>query len=97
MRCVGSDTKRGRWQVEQKKWKTYTLTRHAGEVTSVAFSPDGQYVVSGSRGGSVKIWHAKTGSLVRSTEKLMLDWYLGAHLDWHLPDVTGTNFNMSGF
>jgi hypothetical protein len=42
-----------------------TLTGHT-DVTSVAASPDGQYIVSGSGDGSIKVWRMSDGSLVRS-------------------------------
>ena len=38
-----------------------TLTGHDSYVTSVAFSPDGQRIVSGSADKTVKIWNANSG------------------------------------
>ena len=38
-----------------------TLTGHDSYVTSVAFSPDGQRIVSGSADKAVKIWDANSG------------------------------------
>jgi WD40 repeat protein len=32
---------------------------HSGDVNSVAYSPDGQYIVSGSDDSTVKIWDAQ--------------------------------------
>ncbi|EED20635.1 platelet-activating factor acetylhydrolase isoform 1B alpha subunit, putative [Talaromyces stipitatus ATCC 10500] len=39
-----------------------TLEGHSDWVCSVAFSPDGQTVVSGSYDNTIKLWDAKTGS-----------------------------------
>jgi WD40 repeat protein/tetratricopeptide (TPR) repeat protein len=41
------------------------LTGHEGWVTSVAVTPDGQYVVSGSRDNTVRLWELATGKEVR--------------------------------
>jgi WD40 repeat protein len=41
-----------------------TITGHTGEVFSVAFSPDGKRVVSGSYDKLAKIWDAETGTEV---------------------------------
>lgn len=38
-----------------------TFTGHSGQVESVAFSPDGTRIVSGSRDGTVRIWDTATG------------------------------------
>ena len=42
-----------------------TLTGHSGPVYSVAYSPDGKHIVSGSCDKSVKIWDAHSGKEVR--------------------------------
>ena len=44
------------------------LRGHSGAVHSVAFSPDGTRVVSGSEDETAKIWDAATGALVSSCE-----------------------------
>ena len=42
-----------------------TLRGHLGWVLSVAYSPDGKHLVSGSRDNTVKIWDAQSGEEVR--------------------------------
>jgi WD40 repeat protein len=37
-----------------------TLTGHSGPVYSVAYSPDGKHIVSGSYDNTVKVWDAQT-------------------------------------
>jgi WD40 repeat protein len=41
--------------------KAMPLLGHTGWVDSVAFSPDGQRIVSGSRDATVRVWEAATG------------------------------------
>jgi WD40 repeat protein len=43
-----------------------TLVGHAGAVNAVAFSPDGQMLVSGSTDKSVKVWDVSGGQLLRT-------------------------------
>jgi WD40 repeat protein/serine/threonine protein kinase len=42
-----------------------TLTGHDAEVTSVAYSPDGKRLASGSHDGTVRVWDAATGQQLR--------------------------------
>ena len=41
-------------------------TMHTGDVWSVAITPDGEYIVSGSYDDTVKLWRLSDGSLVRT-------------------------------
>ena len=41
-----------------------TLTGHSGPVYSVAYSPDGKHIVSGSFDNTVKVWDSQTGTEV---------------------------------
>ena len=41
-----------------------TLRGHSDSVLSVAYSPDGKHIVTGSRDKTVKIWDSTTGKEV---------------------------------
>ena len=41
-------------------------TGHTASITTVAFSPDDEYIASGSEDSSVKLWERKTGREIRS-------------------------------
>ncbi|HAX80764.1 MAG TPA: molecular chaperone DnaJ, partial [Cyanobacteria bacterium UBA11372] len=43
-----------------------TIPGHANWVFSVAISPHGQILASGSRDRTIKIWHLKTGQLLHT-------------------------------
>ena len=51
------------WDVERGV-SLHTLTRHKEPVYSVAFSPDGKHLASGSFDKCVHIWCTQTGKLV---------------------------------
>ncbi|CAN0356927.1 unnamed protein product, partial [Ectocarpus sp. 8 AP-2014] len=53
------------WDVHAGKVVS-TLQRHQDPVYSVAFSPSGDYLVSGSFAGHLYIWSVKDGTLVKS-------------------------------
>ncbi|KIJ58793.1 hypothetical protein HYDPIDRAFT_101966, partial [Hydnomerulius pinastri MD-312] len=40
------------------------LSGHTDSISSVAYSPDGQHIVSGSSDKTIRIWNARTGQLV---------------------------------
>ena len=44
----------------------YFLSGHTESVNSVAFSPDGSKVVSGSGDKTVKIWNADSGEVIQT-------------------------------
>jgi hypothetical protein len=44
----------------------HSFTGHAGYVTSVTFSPDGRFVLSGSEDTTLKLWEAGAGKELRS-------------------------------
>ncbi|KAH8797812.1 hypothetical protein F5884DRAFT_146537 [Xylogone sp. PMI_703] len=60
-----------------------TLEGHSDSVTSVAFSPDGKQIVSGSYDNKVRLWDAATGEALQIFE---------GHSDW----VTSVAFSPDG-
>ncbi|KIJ52877.1 hypothetical protein M422DRAFT_148300, partial [Sphaerobolus stellatus SS14] len=52
------------WNVHTGECVSGPFEGHTYGVTSVAFSPDGQRVVSGSNDKTIRIWNARTGELV---------------------------------
>ena len=44
----------------------FTLSRHSAMVYAMGFSPDGEYLATGSTDRSVYVWRARDGALVRA-------------------------------
>jgi len=45
-----------------------TLKGHTGSISSVAFSPDGRFALSGSLDNTLRLWDIKTGECLRTLE-----------------------------
>jgi len=48
------------WEVDTGR-ELFVLSGHTGWVFSVAFSPDGKLLASGSKDKTVKLWEVTTG------------------------------------
>ena len=44
----------------------HTLNGHTSTVTSVCYSPNGQYLASGSWDNSIRIWNTNNGQLLHT-------------------------------
>jgi len=56
----------GGGQVVERNRPLLTLNAHAAAVTSIAYSPNGKMIVSGSLDRTVKVWDAAGGQLLRT-------------------------------
>jgi hypothetical protein len=64
-------------------WIIRTFEGHLDYVMSVAFSPDGRYIVSGSGDTTLKLWEIESGGLIHSFE-------------WHRGFVISVAFSPDG-
>ncbi|MEE1203610.1 MAG: hypothetical protein UHN59_04835, partial [Bacteroidales bacterium] len=60
-----------------------TLEGHSEYVYSVAYSPDGTKIISGSKDKTIKIWDANTGECLKT-------------LEGHSDDVRSVAFSLDG-
>lgn len=56
------------YKIEDKANGIKKLRGHTAEIKSVAFSPDGTKIVSGSRDRTVKIWNVRTGTVIHTLQ-----------------------------
>jgi WD40 repeat protein len=56
----------GRAQATRGKVELVPNLGHSDWVYSVAFSPDGAHILSGSNDATIKLWDAATGALIRT-------------------------------
>jgi WD40 repeat protein len=62
------------WDIDSTR-EIRTLTGHINDVTSVAFSPNGELVAGGSLGQTIRIWNLSTGKLIKTL------WF--SEISWH--------------
>jgi len=58
--CVG--------EMEGAEAKLYVQLGHSSFVTSVAFSPDGRWALTGSHDGTARVWEVATGREIHRLE-----------------------------
>jgi WD40 repeat protein len=80
----GTDTQNGGGnsgiEVDYTKFKCLqTLMGHSEGVHSVAYSPDGTRIISGSNDDNIKIWNANTGECIKTIEAHSGDVYSVAY------------------
>ena len=62
---LGPDPTLRLWDVATGK-EIRSFAGHTGEVSSVAFSPDGRFALSGSWDHTVRLWDVATGKEIRT-------------------------------
>lgn len=52
------------WEVESGQW-VREFGRYHNDISSIAFSPDGQMVATGTHFGRIRLWNTQTGEAIR--------------------------------
>lgn len=73
----------------QPEGKMQTTLVHTSPVRSIAFSPDGMFLASGSEDGQVRLWVLTSGQAIRADDAFP---YLYVHSDW----VSSVAFSSDG-
>lgn len=82
--AISEDIRVWVWDVELEEHITEPLQGHQDSVLSVAFSPDGQQIVTGSRDDTVRLWDVEEGQPIGQP-------FLG-----HEADVNSVAFSLNG-
>jgi WD40 repeat protein/tetratricopeptide (TPR) repeat protein len=73
-----------------------TLDGHLDKVWSVAFSPDGKWVASGSRDGTIRVWNAATGNQIHTLEGRNGAFKKDGTVHMWTPPRSDSSMNLSG-
>ena len=72
----GSSDQTHMWNTVMGERRAHPFCGHSKWVSSVAFSPDGKHIVSGSYDQTIHVWNAKTGEAVAGPFKGHSDWIM---------------------
>nr|WP_317891623.1 WD40 repeat domain-containing protein [Tolypothrix sp. PCC 7601] len=84
-------------QPQNKFQELQTLSDHNSAVNSVAFSPDGQKLASGSNDNTIKLWDVSTGKVIQTLPHLQEATPTASYIDsGHQDSVTSIAFSSDG-
>lgn len=92
--CVHRDIKPTGYEMRSERIYRHHLKIYCEEpapIVSLAFSPIGDYILTGSQNGNVKLWHVSTGRHIKDFKFTHSNQYLGVK-----PRVHSAGFNNNG-